>query len=43
VLAINDHEERLVLQWALKAKIGQADGYSFVEEQNKGLKSKLPV
>jgi hypothetical protein len=42
-LAINDHEERLVLQWALKTKTDQTDGYSFTEEQKESLKSKLFV
>ena len=43
VIAVGDNEERLALQWALKRKTGETDGYSFTKEQGEALKAKLPV
>ena len=42
-LAIDDNEERLALQWALKQKTNTEDGYAFTREQESNLAHKLAV
>jgi len=42
-IAINDNEERLALQWALKKKTNTTDGYKFTKEQESKLNTKLAV
>lgn len=42
-LAVNDNEERLALQFALKTKAGTKDGYAFTKEQEEKMKQKLPI
>ena len=38
-----DHEERLSLQWALKKKQKDANGYNFTKEQIESSKQRLTV
>ena len=40
-IAVDDNEERLSLQWALKQKTKTSDGYAFTKEQQSKLKTKL--
>ena len=42
-LAMNDQEERLALQWALKQKTGVKDGYAFTKEQQAKRETRLSV
>ena len=42
-LVIDDNEERLALQWALKQKTKTSDGYAFTKELQAGLKVKLSI
>jgi len=42
-LAIDDNDERLSLQWALKQKTGTKDGYAFTKEQESNLNKKLSI
>ena len=42
-LAINDNDERLSLQWALKQKTKTSDGYAFTKEQQSNMKQRLTV
>ena len=42
-IALNDQEERLALQWALKKKTNTKVGYAFTKEQEAKLKTKLAV
>jgi len=39
----NDHLERLALQWALKNKTKEKDGYKFTIEQKDKIKTKLKL
>ena len=40
-IAIDDNEERLSIQWALKQKTSTKDGYSFTKEQTVKLNERL--
>lgn len=40
---MQDHEERLALQFALKTKDGTSDGYKFTKEQESKITKKLTV
>jgi len=40
-IAIDDNEERLALQWALKKQTKTKDGYAFTKEQEKNMHQKL--
>ena len=40
-VAIDDSQERLCLQWALKKKTDTKDGYAFTKEAKKKLETKL--
>lgn len=40
-IAMNDNEERLTLQFALKTKTNTKDGYAFTKEQEEKMKQKL--
>lgn len=40
---LEDNEERLALQWALKKKTNTKDGYKFTKEQNSKIGKKLAV
>lgn len=42
-VAVNDNEERLSLQWALKVKTGTKDGYKFTKEQQAESEKRLSV
>ncbi len=42
-LAINDNEERLALQYALKIKTKTTNGYAFTKEQESKINTKLTV
>jgi len=42
-LFLNDNEERLALQFALKTKTNTTDGYAFTKEQQEKVESKLEV
>ena len=42
-LAINDNEERLALQYALKCKTGESSGYRFTREIETEKQTKLTV
>lgn len=42
-IAMDDNEERLALQWALKKKTGTKDGYAFTKEQTTGMGKRLAV
>lgn len=42
-LAINDNDERLSLQWALKEKTKTKDGYVFTKEQKTDMNQRLIV
>lgn len=40
-VAIDDSQERLCLQWALKKKTDTKDGYAFTKEAKEKLETKL--
>lgn len=42
-VAMNDNEERLALQWALKQKTQTTNGYAFTKEVAAKLNEKLAV
>ena len=42
-LAIQDNEERLALQYALKIKTNTTNGYAFTKEQEENMNKKLSV
>jgi len=42
-LAVDDNEERLALQWALKQKTNISDGYAFTKEQESVINKKLEI
>ncbi|KKN12376.1 hypothetical protein LCGC14_1017160 [marine sediment metagenome] len=42
-LVMDDNEERLALQWALKQKTKTKDGFAFTREQNDKMSQKLVV
>lgn len=42
-LAIDDNNERLSLQWALKKKTKTKDGYAFTKEQQSNMNQRLII
>lgn len=43
VIAIQDNEERLSIQYALKLQTKTSDGYAFTKEQQKNIQQRLTI